>query len=172
MIHFLKKKTDVILKNYRDISDKFWYKSYKGGINPDVFEQFRVDIGDRTARSFIRHIKRGSIKVTVFYERGFLKKAGEVGSAVLKLADWENLSEIHEALTLSEGRKQTATKVEVKLRIREPVGGAQCEFTDMKWLIVGKSGRAPSNPASLTVPKARGRGTSPRGARSPNVRRR
>ncbi len=22
-------------------------KSYKGGINPDIFEQFRVDIGDR-----------------------------------------------------------------------------------------------------------------------------
>ena len=52
-------------------------KAYKGGINPDIFEQFRVDIGNRTARSFARAIKRGSFKATIYYDRGFLKKAGE-----------------------------------------------------------------------------------------------
>ena len=36
--------------------------------------------------------------------------------------------------------------MEVKLRIREPVGGAQCEFQEMKWLVIGRSGRAPTNP--------------------------
>ncbi|KAL5251485.1 hypothetical protein ACHWQZ_G016999 [Mnemiopsis leidyi] len=151
----------------QDKTAKGQTKSYKKGINPDIFEQFRVDIGDRTARSFARAIKRGSCKFTAWYERGFLKKPGELGSAVVKLADWENLAEIHEAATLLDGRKQTATKVEVKLRIREPVGGAQCEFSEMKWLVIGRSGHAPTNPKpSLSVPKKGRTGTSP------NVRRR
>lgn len=36
--------------------------------------------------------------------------AGEIGSGAIKLGDWENLAEIHEAITLSEGRKQTASR--------------------------------------------------------------
>ena len=35
---------------------------------------------------------------------------GELGCGVVKLADWENLAEVHEAVTLLDGRKQTATK--------------------------------------------------------------
>ena len=35
---------------------------------------------------------------------------GDLGTAVVKLADWEHLAEIHEAATLLDGRKQTATK--------------------------------------------------------------
>ena len=35
---------------------------------------------------------------------------GELGCGTVKLADWENLAEIHEATTLLDGRKQTATK--------------------------------------------------------------
>ena len=31
----------------QDKTAKGQTKSYKGGINPDIFEQFRVDIGDR-----------------------------------------------------------------------------------------------------------------------------
>lgn len=151
----------------QDKTAKGQTKSYRGGINPEIFEQFRVDIGDRTARSFARAIKRGNLKVTACYDRGFLKKPGELGSGIVKLSDWENLAELHEVATLLDGRKQTATKVEVKCRIREPVGGAQCEFTDMKWLIVGKSGQAPLNPQpSLSVPK------KGRTGNSPNVRRR
>ncbi|XP_063686886.1 coiled-coil and C2 domain-containing protein 1-like [Bolinopsis microptera] len=151
----------------QDKTAKGQTKSYKGGINPDIFEQFRVDIGDRSSRSFARAIKRGNVKFTAWYERGFLKKPGELGCGVVKLADWENLAEVHEAVTLLDGRKQTATKVEVKLRIREPVGGAQCEFQEMKWLVIGRSGRAPTNPQpSLSVPK------KGRSGASPNTRRR
>ena len=151
----------------QDKTAKGQTKSYKDGINPDLFEQFRVDIGDRTARSFARAIKRGNLKVTACYDRGFLKKPGELGCGVVKLSDWENLAELHEVVTLMDGRKQTTTKVEVKCRIREPVGGAQCEFTDMKWLIIGKTGQAPSyTQPSLSVPK------KGRTGNSPNVRRR
>ena len=31
----------------QDKTAKGTTKTYKGGINPDIFEQFRVDIGDR-----------------------------------------------------------------------------------------------------------------------------
>lgn len=148
-------------------------KSYKGGINPDIFESFKVEI-DRTNRGFARAIKRGSFKAIVYYERGFLKKPGEVGQCTVKLGDWENLSEIHEAVTLVEGRKSTASKLEVKLRIREPVGGAQCEFSELKWLIIGGGGSVPSNPApgGLVPGPAARRGVSPsgRGGNSPNPR--
>ena len=40
----------------------------------------------------------------------YLVPSGELGCGVVKLADWENLAEVHEAATLLDGRKQTATK--------------------------------------------------------------
>ena len=75
--------------------------------------------------------------------------------------------------TLALGPHQTtnsSSRLEVKLKIREPVGGAQCEFIDMRWLIIGKSGQAPKNPPpSLAAPRAQGRRG---GGASPNPRRR
>ena len=59
-----------------DKTTKGQTKWYKGGINPEIAELFRVDIGDRTARSFARGIKRGALKATLWYDRGFLKKPG------------------------------------------------------------------------------------------------
>ena len=62
----------------------------------------------------------------------------------------------------------------MKLRIREPVGGAQCEFSELKWLIIGGGGSVPSNPApgGLAPGPAARRGVSPsgRGGNSPNPR--
>ena len=35
---------------------------------------------------------------------------GEIGVATLKLSDWENIAEIHEAAPTMDNRKQTTTK--------------------------------------------------------------
>ncbi|XP_046857944.1 coiled-coil and C2 domain-containing protein 1-like isoform X2 [Xenia sp. Carnegie-2017] len=71
--------------------------------------------------------------------RGFLKGDKTLGQASLKLSPFDKRCEIHEYLNLMDpekGRKVIGGKIEVKLRIREPLTDKDVEILTQKWLVI------------------------------------
>ncbi|XP_015772326.1 PREDICTED: coiled-coil and C2 domain-containing protein 1-like [Acropora digitifera] len=110
----------------------------KHSINPDYNEVFKVNI-DRKNRSLVRIFKRQPCKLEVKYERGFLKADKSLGQVPIKLSAFDNKCEIHECFDLMDtdrGRKAVGGKLEVRLRIREPVVDKDVKIEKWKWLVI------------------------------------
>jgi len=103
--------------------------------NPEYNEKFNIVINPRD-KAFQRTVKRGSVKVEVWSKGGFLRSDTLVGTASVKLAQLDNKCEIHDSFDLYEGRKSVGGKVEVKIRIRNPVVTKQIDVVQDKWLVV------------------------------------
>jgi len=54
----------------------------------------------------------------------------------VKLAPLETKCEIHDSFDLYDGRKPIGGKVEVRLRLRNPITSKQIEQAQEKWLVV------------------------------------
>ncbi|TRY63934.1 hypothetical protein TCAL_14360 [Tigriopus californicus] len=87
-------------------------------------------------KSYQRLFKRSSAKVEVWSKGGFLRSDHLIGTAQIKLQPLETHCEIHDGFPLMDGRKVVGGKVEVKIRIRNPVVTKQIEKTQEKWLVV------------------------------------
>ncbi|XP_046858519.1 coiled-coil and C2 domain-containing protein 1A-like [Xenia sp. Carnegie-2017] len=90
-------------------------------------------------RSLARIFRRQSVKFEIKYNRGFLKGDKTLGQASFKLSPFDNRCEIHECLNLTDpekGRKVIGGKIEVKLRIREPLTDKDVEILKQKWLVI------------------------------------
>ncbi|XP_067032370.1 coiled-coil and C2 domain-containing protein 1-like isoform X2 [Acropora muricata] len=110
----------------------------KHSINPDYNEVFKVNI-DRKNRSLGRIFKRQPCKLEVKYERGFLKADKSLGQVPIKLSAFDNKCEIHECFDLMDtdrGRKAVGGKLEVRLRIREPLVDKDVKIEKWKWLVI------------------------------------
>ncbi|XP_031551489.1 coiled-coil and C2 domain-containing protein 1-like [Actinia tenebrosa] len=101
-------------------------------------ESFKVNI-DRKNRTLARIFKRQNLKFEVKYERGFLKGDKAIGQAQIKLAPFDSKCEIHECIDLMDtdrGRKGVGGKLEVRVRIREPLTGQDVQMEKWKWLVI------------------------------------
>ncbi|KAF7689286.1 coiled-coil and C2 domain-containing protein 1A isoform X2 [Silurus meridionalis] len=107
----------------------------KGTNCPEFRAQFKLHI-NRTHRSFKRVVQTKGIRLEVVHKGGLFKNDKVVGTAQLKLEALENLCEIREIIEVLDGRKATGGKLEVRVRIREPLGGVQLQSITEKWIVV------------------------------------
>jgi len=103
--------------------------------NPEYDKVFKIVINPRD-KGFQRTIKRGSLKVEIWSKGGFLRSDTLIGTANIKLNTLETKCEVHDSYDLYEGRKSVGGKVEVKMRLRNPVVAKQIEVVQEKWLVV------------------------------------
>ncbi|XP_073698579.1 coiled-coil and C2 domain-containing protein 1A [Garra rufa] len=103
--------------------------------SPEFKEQFKLNI-KRDHRGFKRVVQAKGIKFEVVHKGGLFKGDKVVGSAQLKLEALENQCEIREIIDVLDGRKETGGKLEVRVRIREPLAGVQLQPVTEKWIVI------------------------------------
>ncbi|XP_017032838.1 coiled-coil and C2 domain-containing protein 1-like isoform X2 [Drosophila kikkawai] len=103
--------------------------------SPDYDERFKVDI-QRTNRQFQRIFKRHGVKLEIYSRGGFLRSDTLIGTVNVKLQPLETKCDIHDTYDLMDGRKQVGGKLEVKVRVRNPILTKQMEHINEKWLVL------------------------------------
>ncbi|XP_071359891.1 coiled-coil and C2 domain-containing protein 1A [Trachinotus anak] len=123
--------------------------------SPEFKEQFKLNI-NRNHRGFKRVVQSKGIKFEIIHKGGLFKTDKAVGTAQLKLEALENHCDIREIIEVMDGRKATGGKLEVRVKIREPLSGADLQPVTEKWLVLEPV-------SSLSPPeKQRERAPSPR----------
>ncbi|XP_032067302.1 coiled-coil and C2 domain-containing protein 1A [Thamnophis elegans] len=102
---------------------------------PEFQEKFKLYI-NRSHRGFKRAIQSKGIKFEVVHKGGLFKNDRVVGTAQLKLEALEAKCELREILELLDGRRPTGGRLEVIVRLREPLTSQQLETTTEKWLVI------------------------------------
>ncbi|XP_021487911.1 coiled-coil and C2 domain-containing protein 1A isoform X1 [Meriones unguiculatus] len=103
--------------------------------SPEFKEQFKLCI-NRGHRGFRRAIQTKGIKFEVVHKGGLFKTDRVLGTAQLKLDMLETACEVHEILEVLDGRRPTGGRLEVMVRIREPLTAQQLETTTERWLVI------------------------------------
>lgn len=125
-----------------------WYHFLRKflGAKPLVFsclaefdQLFKLNI-NRNHRGFRRVIQSKGIKFEIFHKGSFFRSDKLVGTAHLKLERLENECEIREILEVVDGRKPTGGKLEVKVRLREPLSGQDVQMVTENWLVLEPRG--------------------------------
>ncbi|XP_042638686.1 coiled-coil and C2 domain-containing protein 1A [Orycteropus afer afer] len=130
--------------------------------SPEFKEQFKLCI-NRGHRGFRRAIQTKGIKFEVVHKGGLFKNDRVLGTAQLKLDTLETACEVREILEVLDGRRPTGGRLEVMVRIREPLTAQQLETTTERWLVIdpvpaavptvaGPKGKAPPVPAPAREP--------------------
>ncbi|XP_047434539.1 coiled-coil and C2 domain-containing protein 1A [Mugil cephalus] len=107
----------------------------KNSSSPEFKEQFKLAI-NRGHRGFKRVVQSKGIKFEIIHKGGLFKTDKIVGTAQLKLEPLENHCDIREIIEVMDGRKPTGGKLEVKVKIREPLSGAELQPVTEKWLVL------------------------------------
>ncbi|XP_062500728.1 coiled-coil and C2 domain-containing protein 1-like [Corticium candelabrum] len=139
----------------------------KGTNNPDYNQAFKFKI-DRKQRSLARTFKRRLVKVEIWYSRGFLHRSKQLGEVSMKLEDLESQCEVHECVSVMNNRKSTRGKLEIKVRLREPLLRQEIKLVKERWVVVDHARQASEliSLDSLLVPAAAPRERSPSPRRS------
>ncbi|XP_044047283.1 coiled-coil and C2 domain-containing protein 1A isoform X2 [Siniperca chuatsi] len=103
--------------------------------SPEFKEQFKLNI-NRAHRGFKRVVQSKGIKFEIIHKGGLFKTDKVVGTAQLKLEALENHCDIREIIEVMDGRKATGGKLEVRVKIREPLSGADLQPVTEKWLVL------------------------------------
>ncbi|NWH44420.1 C2D1B protein, partial [Fregata magnificens] len=111
-------------------------KSKTSVINNNKYNQlFKLNI-NRNHRGFRRAIRSKGIKFEVFHKGSFFRSDKQVGTAHLKLEKLESECEVREIIEIFDGRKPTGGKLEVKVRLREPLSGQDLQTITENWLVL------------------------------------
>ncbi|KAG9337402.1 hypothetical protein JZ751_028823 [Albula glossodonta] len=102
---------------------------------PEFKEKFKLNI-NRAHRGFKRVVQSKGIKFEVIHKGGLFKGDKVVGTAQLKLESLETQCEIRQLIDILDGRKPTGGRLEVRVKIREPLGGPQLQTVTEKWLVL------------------------------------
>ncbi|XP_059408981.1 coiled-coil and C2 domain-containing protein 1A-like [Carassius carassius] len=128
---------------------------------PEFQEEFKLNI-KRDHRGFKRVVQAKGIKFEVIHKGGLFKTDKVVGSAQLKLEALENQCEIREIIDVLDGRKATGGKLEVLVKIREPLSGVQLQPVTEKWLIIDPLTPSPEKDREREKSSEKERASSPR----------
>ncbi|XP_032483842.1 coiled-coil and C2 domain-containing protein 1A isoform X2 [Phocoena sinus] len=120
--------------------------------SPEFKEQFKLCI-NRSHRGFRRAIQTKGIKFEVVHKGGLFKTDRFLGTAQLKLDALETACEVREILEVLDGRRPTGGRLEVMVRIREPLTAQQLETTTERWLVIDPVPAAV--PTQVAGPKAK-----------------
>ncbi|XP_068949100.1 coiled-coil and C2 domain-containing protein 1B-like [Petaurus breviceps papuanus] len=107
--------------------------------SPEFDQLFKLTI-NRNHRGFRRLVQNKGIKFEIFHKGSFFRSDKQVGTALLKLERLETQCEIREILEVLDGRKPTGGKLEVKVRLREPLSGQDVQMVTENWLILEPRG--------------------------------
>ncbi|XP_036390915.1 coiled-coil and C2 domain-containing protein 1A [Megalops cyprinoides] len=102
---------------------------------PEFQEKFKLNI-NRGHRAFKRVVQSKGIKFEIIHKGGLFKTDKVVGTAQLKLDSLETQCEIRQLVEVLDGRKPTGGHLEVRVKIREPLGGPQLQTITEKWLVI------------------------------------
>ncbi|XP_065511460.1 coiled-coil and C2 domain-containing protein 1B [Caloenas nicobarica] len=102
---------------------------------PEYNQLFKLNI-NRNHRGFRRAIRSKGIKFEVFHKGSFFRSDKQVGTAHLKLEKLESECEVREIIEIFDGRKPTGGKLEVKVRLREPLSGQDLQTITENWLVL------------------------------------
>ncbi|XP_055529927.1 coiled-coil and C2 domain-containing protein 1-like [Wyeomyia smithii] len=103
--------------------------------NPEYNHRHSIEI-HRNQRTCQRIFKRQSLKCEIFSKGGFLRSDTLIGTVTVKLQPLETQCEIHDSFPLMDGRKAVGGKLELKIRVRNPILAKQIEQINEKWLII------------------------------------
>ncbi|KAK3927267.1 Coiled-coil and C2 domain-containing protein 1-like [Frankliniella fusca] len=103
--------------------------------NPVYDGKFNLQI-QRNSRACQRIFKRHSIKCEVWSRGGFFRSDTLIGTANVKLQPLESKCIIHDSFDLMDGKKAVGGKLEVKVRLRNPIVTKQVEEVTEKWLVI------------------------------------
>ncbi|CAM4682257.1 coiled-coil and C2 domain-containing protein 1A [Caretta caretta] len=115
--------------------------------SPEFKEQFKLYI-NRGHRGLKRVFQTKGLKFEVVHKGGLFKTDRVVGTAQLKLEALETTCELREIVELLDGRRPTGGKLEVIVRLREPLSSQQLETTTEKWLVID-----PQTMPAVALPK-------------------
>ncbi|XP_036613335.1 coiled-coil and C2 domain-containing protein 1B [Trichosurus vulpecula] len=107
--------------------------------SPEFDQLFKLNI-NRNHRGFRRLVQNKGIKFEIFHKGSFFRSDKQVGTAHLKLERLETQCEIREILEVLDGRKPTGGKLEVKVRLREPLSGQDIQMVTENWLVLEPRG--------------------------------
>lgn len=107
--------------------------------SPEFDQLFKLNI-NRNHRGFRRVIQSKGIKFEIFHKGSFFRSDKLVGTAHLKLERLEHECEIREIVEVLDGRKPTGGKLEVKVRLREPLSGQDVQTVTENWLVLEPRG--------------------------------
>lgn len=102
---------------------------------PEYNQLFKLNI-NRNHRGFRRAIQVKGIKFEIYHKGSFFRSDKHVGTAHLKLDKLESECEIREIIEVLDGRKPTGGKLEVKVRLREPLTGQDLQTITENWLVL------------------------------------
>ncbi|XP_042321669.1 coiled-coil and C2 domain-containing protein 1B isoform X2 [Sceloporus undulatus] len=102
---------------------------------PEYDQLFKLNI-NRNHRGFRRAIQAKGIKFEIFHKGSFFRSDKQVGSAHLKLDKLESECEIRQIIEVLDSRKPTGGKLEVKVRLREPLSGQDLQTVTENWLVL------------------------------------
>ncbi|XP_051554739.1 coiled-coil and C2 domain-containing protein 1B-like isoform X2 [Myxocyprinus asiaticus] len=103
--------------------------------NPEYNQNFKLNI-NRNHRGFRRVVQSKGLKLEVLHKGGFLRSDKPVGTANLKLEKLEAESELREIVEVMDGRKATGGRLEVRVRLREPLSGQDIQTITERWLVL------------------------------------
>ncbi|XP_074545643.1 coiled-coil and C2 domain-containing protein 1B isoform X2 [Halichoeres trimaculatus] len=106
--------------------------------SPEYNQSFTLTI-NRNHRGFRRVVTSKGLKLELLHKGGFLRSDKPIGSALVKLEKLESQSEIREIVEVIDGRKPTGGRVEVKVRLREPLSGQDLQTSTERWLVIDQS---------------------------------
>ncbi|NXA43865.1 C2D1A protein, partial [Eudromia elegans] len=118
---------------------------------PEFNEQFKLYI-NRGHRGLKRVLQSKGIKFEVTHKGGLFKPDRVVGTAQLKLEALEAACEVRDIVELLDGRRPTGGKLEVMVRIREPLSSQQLETRTERWLVINASTLPPVRPRRCRGP--------------------
>lgn len=105
--------------------------------NPEYEAVFQLNgVIDRKSRQCQRTFKRHGLKCQVWAKGGFFRSDSLLGTVTVKLQPLETQCTLHDSFPLMEGRKAVGGKLEVKLRLRNPILSKQIEQITEKWLTI------------------------------------
>ncbi|NXX31721.1 C2D1A protein, partial [Nicator chloris] len=110
--------------------------------SPEFRAQFRLRLL-RGHRGLRRLLSSRGIKFEVTQKGGLFRPERALGSAQLRLEGLEGACELREQLELLDGRRRTGGRLEVWVRIREPLGAQrQLEPRSERWLVLEPAAEA------------------------------
>lgn len=107
----------------------------KNNNSPEFNQTFTLNI-NRNHRGFRRQVQSKGIKLELLHKGGFLRSDKPIGTAHIKLEKLETESEVREIAEVIDGRKPTGGRVEVRVRLREPLSGQDLQTTTERWLVL------------------------------------
>lgn len=109
----------------------------KDSANPEYQAVFPLNgIINRTSRQCQRAFKRHALKCEVWAKGGFFRSDSLLGTVMVKLQSLESQCTLHDSFSLMDGRKATGGKLELKIRLRNPILFKQIENVTDKWLTI------------------------------------